>query len=61
MLDIDITEKFNEDRHFEGIDLWFNLLVILFFIASMIIYTILLPFYIYANKINHEKDKEVSW
>nr|pir hypothetical protein Y102A5C.26 - Caenorhabditis elegans [Caenorhabditis elegans] len=52
-------KKINYYSNLKNFDLILMGLCILLFIACIIIYTILLPFYIYANKVNHKRDKEI--
>ncbi|CAA20966.1 Serpentine Receptor, class Z [Caenorhabditis elegans] len=52
-------QRINYYSNLKNFDLILIGLYGLLFFACIIIYTVVLPFYIYANKVNHERDKEI--
>ncbi|CAB04142.1 Serpentine Receptor, class Z [Caenorhabditis elegans] len=59
MLNYNISELLKNDERFKGIDFRWGPIFLYFFFAFIIIYTILLPFYVFTNKLNHKRDNEM--
>ncbi|CAA16420.2 Serpentine Receptor, class Z [Caenorhabditis elegans] len=59
MLNYNISELLKNDERFTGIDFRWGPIFLYFFFAFIIIYTILLPFYLFTNKVNHKRDNEM--